>query len=230
MPMQRYHGVVLDTVGEGVATTVTVKIKATGAAATIYSDEGVTPKTNPTTSDASGNFDFYAADGDYILEAGNGASLNDVTLFSGAAREAYILKGSPETVTNSTTLQDDDDFTFAIAANEIWEFTLFAMLTSPVGAGFKYTFSIPAATTNTRRAAWLWTGTTIRHHDRDTLDGTGTFAGGVVALSYATFWLHGIINNGANAGNVVFRWAQETADVGDTHVQESSYLVARKVT
>lgn len=48
--------------------TVTVYLTGTDTPATIYSDEGVTPKVNPITTDAQGRFSFYAADGDYDLQ------------------------------------------------------------------------------------------------------------------------------------------------------------------
>lgn len=38
-----------------------------GGAATIYSDNGVTPRANPITADSSGYFEFYAEDGRYSL-------------------------------------------------------------------------------------------------------------------------------------------------------------------
>jgi hypothetical protein len=44
-----------------------VTVASTGALATIYSDNGVTPKANPITADNNGYFEFYAADGRYSL-------------------------------------------------------------------------------------------------------------------------------------------------------------------
>jgi len=46
--------------------TVTVYVYG-GAAATIYSDNGITTQTNPITTDSTGGFSFYAADGRYTL-------------------------------------------------------------------------------------------------------------------------------------------------------------------
>lgn len=46
--------------------------------ATIYSDNGVTPAANPLTTDALGNFAFYAADGHYQLTI-SGAGIQTVT-------------------------------------------------------------------------------------------------------------------------------------------------------
>jgi len=48
--------------------TVTVKLKSTGALATIYSDNGSTVMNPPFQTDSNGNFEFYAANGRYIVE------------------------------------------------------------------------------------------------------------------------------------------------------------------
>lgn len=50
------------------AATVTVYLAGTSTLATIYSDNGVTPKANPFTADAQGRFNFYAANGFYDIQ------------------------------------------------------------------------------------------------------------------------------------------------------------------
>lgn len=70
--MQQYSDVVLiaDVPGGQVrapaSATVQVNVNG-GGIATIYSDDGVTPKTNPITTDSSGEYAFFAADGLYDL-------------------------------------------------------------------------------------------------------------------------------------------------------------------
>lgn len=78
--MQRYFNNVTNRTGDvlpGAAVTVTVT--ATGALATIYSDDGITPASNPITSDSNGFFAFYAADGEYDLTF-NGAGFGPFTI------------------------------------------------------------------------------------------------------------------------------------------------------
>ncbi len=65
--MQKYTNTVFRPGGIPVAgASVAVKTPA-GALAAIYSDDGVKPKPNPTTTDALGEFSFFAEDGDYLV-------------------------------------------------------------------------------------------------------------------------------------------------------------------
>ena len=65
--MQHFIDHVLDVFGAPIENA-SIQVNLTGgAAATIYSDNSLTAKTNPLTTDALGQFDFYAADGRYDL-------------------------------------------------------------------------------------------------------------------------------------------------------------------
>ena len=66
--MRHYIDVVENRSGTPIASaSVDVYLAGTTTAATIYSDDGVTTKANPLTTDAGGVFDFYVADGRYDL-------------------------------------------------------------------------------------------------------------------------------------------------------------------
>jgi len=73
--LRHYIDSVLNTVGQPVANAIiTINIHS-GGLATIYSDNGVTTKANPTTTSALGSFDFYVANGHYdIVVSGTGIS------------------------------------------------------------------------------------------------------------------------------------------------------------
>jgi hypothetical protein len=64
--MQRYYDTVTDQRGNALAGA-RVAVQSGGTNVAIYSDDGVTLKTNPMTTDASGGFSFYAANGTYDL-------------------------------------------------------------------------------------------------------------------------------------------------------------------
>src|SRR6185369_5358501 len=62
-PFQDVHGEVL----VGLVVLVTRGATPGGPVASLYSDNGITPKANPLTTDARGGVDFYAANGVYTL-------------------------------------------------------------------------------------------------------------------------------------------------------------------
>lgn len=66
--MQRYSDNFIDSNGRPVkSASVLVRTYPAGMPATLYSDNGVTPTANPTTTDALGLFSFYAPDGRYSI-------------------------------------------------------------------------------------------------------------------------------------------------------------------
>ncbi len=67
--MEKYKNNVQDQFGNAITgVTVTIRTNPGGVLATIYSDNGVTTKSNPFTNDADGEFFFYAANGRYDIE------------------------------------------------------------------------------------------------------------------------------------------------------------------
>lgn len=74
--MQKYHESILAKQSgfliPAAGATATIKTHPAGAVATIYSDDGVTPKTNPFAIGSEGVCEFYAADGRYTLEITGG--------------------------------------------------------------------------------------------------------------------------------------------------------------
>jgi parallel beta-helix repeat protein len=78
--MRKYFDSVINRTGDAVVgASVYVADASTGAAAAIYSDDGVTRAQNPITCDRNGAFAFYAADGRYTLTvSGRGISTRTV--------------------------------------------------------------------------------------------------------------------------------------------------------
>jgi hypothetical protein len=145
------------------------------------------------------------------------------TGFSGpGVSKTFIRKSSAETVTSSTTLQDDDELLFAIAANETWHTDLYLAVTSAGAADFKYAFTAPAGLTSI----------TYGHMDNSLSVATSTATG--LSISTASSVSNGmyikcLVVNGANAGTVTFQWAQNTSDATTTRVQDGSFLVSERL-
>lgn len=78
--MQKYINAVADSTGAPVyGASVQVNTWPDGNPATIYSDNGVTPATNPLSTDTNGAFSFYAANGHYQLVI-SGPNIQTITV------------------------------------------------------------------------------------------------------------------------------------------------------
>lgn len=80
--MQKYVNWCIDQFGEPIdIVTITVYEAGTANKATIYSDDGVTSKSNPFTGESDGSFFFFAANGAYdIVRAKTGYTFDDTDL------------------------------------------------------------------------------------------------------------------------------------------------------
>ena len=118
--MQKYFNNVTNRTGDVVpGAIVTVTLSATGALATIYSDNGVTTRANPITCDNNGYFEFYAADGNYTLTI-NGSGIqaqtisdvliedvSDLTGGEGASLVGYLPAGTGAVATTVKAALDE---------------------------------------------------------------------------------------------------------------------------
>ena len=154
--------------------------------------------------------------------AGAGADPTEIEA-SGVLGIKVIRKTSGEIVNNSTALQDDDELFFAVGALERWAVDVLLRVTSSAVADFKYQWVIPAG--------------------GDLLGFVGGFdpntAVGELGMAVEkTILTDGnpqiivmrmIYRGGVNAGNIQLQWAQNTAEVSDTIVQLSSYIITHKI-
>ncbi len=146
---------------------------------------------------------------------------NPVFSSSYVGKSIAIYKDSDETVSTSTTVQSDDEFLFAIGANETWEGVWFPTVISPAAAGLKVAATLPSGATGRKRIAWGNTGSA----DSDITATTGaTFQWLIQTYGRITFK----VVNGSTAGNVQFQWAQNVSDGGSTIMRAGSYLIATR--
>lgn len=157
-----------------------------------------------------------------------GASSNDPRL-------AVVRKASDETVSNSTTLQNDDHLALTVAASEVWEVRLTLLLSAAgTAADWKFAFSVPTAATfnwaplSHQNAAEIQFGGLLVTTTPGGLITTGTYTHGSMSGAHGVV-LHGVYVGGANAGTLQFRWAQNTAIVADSKVLTNSCLIATKL-
>jgi len=152
-----------------------------------------------------------------------------ITSPTGIAMSRYIIKSANETVNNSTTLQNDNDFSFAIAANEKWLVELFLAITSvSANSDFKFNFTLPASCTirfgvgsnSAITGTWGAGATSVSPTGLSTSANVsaGSFNGTWGLIVVAT-----IINAGT-AGTVQYQWAQDTAVAEDTILLANSVM------
>jgi hypothetical protein len=136
------------------------------------------------------------------------------------------LKTTDETVTSSTTLQNDDDLRFSALASTKYGFEIECWYDTPTAADFKYDVNGPAGaslvqivcehiapgaaafTDNAIQTAFAFTAIAVTE-----TSGTNGFVR-----------IRGIVHNGTTAGTGVMRWAQNTSNASATTVRAGSLI------
>jgi hypothetical protein len=168
---------------------------------------------------------FLRADGTYAVPPG--------TSF-GSAGYTFVRKPSDESVTSSTTFQDDDDLKFSIGPNESWVFDFVCVVHGPTTADLKVQITGPSGVTGSAGTASLAFNVTDNN-------GSATFAAASVVTNAFTFiglggaskptmlLIKGVAVNSVNAGTMTLQWAQNTSDPGAVVMEKNSYVLAQRV-
>lgn len=149
-------------------------------------------------------------------------------------------KAATESVTSSTTLQDDDVFVFPVVANSAYALEGYLCFdgaqaaASPTSVGgLKSAFTGPAG------ASMFWTnfgGATEFAGDLATynmvaqgLTGTRNVGTQVTATATMTMQPKGVLVVGGTAGNLQFRWAQAASNATATRILGGSWMRLSKI-
>lgn len=127
---------------------------------------------------------------------------------------------------NDATLNDDGSLIYPVAANEMIHWLLYGFYTAGAG-GIQAAMSGPAAFTKLNYSVNLdITGATkVTSAVAAAWDVTAAQA----AASAGCVRIAGHLHNGVNAGNVVFRWAQNVANGANTTIHEGSALLVWRI-
>lgn len=143
-----------------------------------------------------------------------------------------VTKPSGESVTNSTTLQDDNHLLFAVAASEIVYFmvTVKHVEDGAENADIKFAMKSPSGLSDGQIVPV--NGIKVNEADSIVLQSAHNLDPAPVAAipigtGLASRYTHlaGYIANGANAGNVTLQWAQNTAQNHAVIVQPGSSII-----
>lgn len=143
----------------------------------------------------------------------------------------WAQKTGTESVTSSTTLQDDDTLVVAVSANASYLVQQLMIYDGATGGDLKVGWTAPASAT----FSWLHTGlasTAASFSDDGTGAGDLTSAFTFGALGTGTncgVMFHGVLTTSGTAGNFQVQWAQGTSSGTATRVFSGSFLSLRRM-
>jgi hypothetical protein len=146
----------------------------------------------------------------------------------------YIKKAANETVNNSSTLQNDNDFNVDLDANSIYEVVLNLAVTGNTGADFKCDWDVGGGASQLTTRCCLGPSINVvavndsgnvreSRHDLTTDVTYGT------NVSTACHIQERFLVQTTTSGTLQFRWAQNSADASDTICSSNSYMTLEKV-
>ena len=157
-----------------------------------------------------------------------GTGLAWTTLTSGATVKS-VRKSSDQTVTSSTTLVNDSQLKFAVAASETYIFQAWLYTYAADGTpDIKVTFTGPAGSTV------FWSSSQVIFNAGGSTTLTVVAPGATTADLFVdsnlrAIQLYGTILNSSTAGDLQFQWAQNTSSANGTSVKAGSSIFGIKV-
>jgi hypothetical protein len=121
-----------------------------------------------------------------------------------------VKKDGPETVTTSAALQDDDDFHWAVGADEIWCYRMVLVVSQTTNGMFKFNWSVPAGA-SVAAGYFLYVAGALVTAGFTTFGADLVYSPNFGATDECGAVLEGYIDTAAAAGTATFRWAQNAA-------------------
>jgi hypothetical protein len=144
---------------------------------------------------------------------------------NGTISGAYVRKATTQSVTNSTTLVNDNAFSFTGTANQRYEVKLFLQTSTTNNTpNLKFTFSLPSG------GLMNFIATSFSGVSTNPIISNGT-SNTTAAVELAgsagqAVMIQGVIELGSTGGTIVFRWAQETAHNSPVSINAGSVMTA----
>lgn len=162
-----------------------------------------------------------------------GAQPTDTRELSGTSPPTQLVrKKANQTIDSDTSLNDDDHLRIPVAANEIWIFEACLYVGGPTAADIKIAFDVPAG------ATLIWSGlglatpatflTDVTFAGVETVD-DNPIAFGLITGTDTAIRIWGTLENGANAGDLLLRWAQRVFDGSGCTIFKNSWLKAIRI-
>jgi len=166
------------------------------------------------------------------------AITNHSDVRTGIHGRVVIRKSADQIVNNSDTLVNDTHLVLPIGANDVWLVKLTLLYNAPsVNSDLKLGFAYPTnciitwATvyfSTTGSFAWIAQTNPLGTPTVVLLTQTSTSSAPLM-IGTLGIQIIAIVANGANAGNINFQWAQNTATAEDTKLLANSILEATRL-
>src|SRR5262245_50768918 len=142
------------------------------------------------------------------------------------------IKSATESVTSSTTLQNDDELVLALAANSTYEIRSLLKIDGSTAGDIKVGFTGPSGSTPLLFLDGLGIGATDGsgrvQFVIDSFASNGSFGTTGVGDTRGLM-VHGLVVIGSTAGNLQLQWAQGTSSAFATRVFANSFMWARRI-
>lgn len=163
---------------------------------------------------------------------GAGTTLTGSTLSSliTELRPLHVRKAADETLSNSTTLQNDDELFLSVGV-QIYDLEAQVIYGAGTSADFKIAWTFPSATLDYVAACLDNAASPVAGQivSQGEASGTSKSFGGVGVAAFRYAWFKGRINV-ATAGTLRVQWAQNSPVVENTVVKTGSFITLRQLT
>jgi len=199
---------------------VTDSVNVDDAGATMNTDFNAKGDLLTATADDTPSIQSVGADGTVLTADSGEPDGIKWAAPAGGGGATTVHKAADETVNDSAVLQNDDHLLVAMAANEKWEAMFYILTVGTAASDFKVSFTVPVGATGYYA---------LEGPGQETYAFAAARTVNLAGANEVIHCFHVVVVNGANAGNLQFQWAQDTAVAEDTKVKINSCLVAHEL-
>lgn len=134
-----------------------------------------------------------------------------------------VRKTSSETVNNTSTLQDDNELAWTVAANATYALELHVGYSTGATPDIKFGWTYPTGLTMQITGTIGYDAATLMAAPATFTQTSVLPAGGAASDLHFALW--GLVFAGSASGTLQLQWAQNTANASDTIVRAGSYGV-----
>ncbi len=161
-----------------------------------------------------------ASDDELIVYDTDGTTVGRISI-SELGAPFSVLKTDDESVTSSTTLQNDDHISFPVESNSRYHFIMTLAYNAGTTGDVKIGWSVPTGTIMHRMADAFTSPNDFSETDTLRLQGSGA--------SNSTGNTYGTIHTAGTAGTMQMQWAQQSSDVTPSTIYEGSGIIIWKL-